>query len=53
MKGGRRGNGLTDLAYTRSGGDTWLVSDDNMQWPQKTLLARLPLAWALERLGGD
>ena len=23
------GNGLTDLAYTRSGGDTWLVSDDN------------------------
>ncbi len=26
----------------------WLVSDDNMRWPQNTLLARLPLEYVLE-----
>lgn len=32
------------------GPDLWVVSDDNMQWPQNTLLARIPLAFLLERL---
>ena len=33
-----------------AGPDLWIVSDDNMQWPQNTLLARISLAFALERL---
>lgn len=33
-----------------AGPGLWIVSDDNMQWPQNTLLARISLAFALERL---
>jgi len=35
---------------TLARGALWLVSDDNFQWPQRTLLARLPLERILKAL---
>ncbi len=36
------------LAAGPSGALIWLVSDDNFQWPQRTLLARMPLEYVID-----
>lgn len=39
-----------EIVEAPGGPNLWIVSDDNMQWPQNTLLARYPLEQALANL---